>query len=106
MLTPTNDEKPTLRHIRDHHQLDLLELARAANVDPITIYLMEHRGHLHRADADRVLATVSFLTGQFYTRDNVGGFFLYHEYNSRDYDLTLELHHAALLLASKDRQKG
>ena len=46
---------------------------------------MEQGGVIHGVYADALLAALSHLTGQNYTRDNVAGIYLHNEYHDGPY---------------------
>jgi len=78
-------EKPTFKELLRKHKIALGAVAAQAGVEISRAYTMQQGGVIHGVYADALLAALSHLTGQNYTRDNVGGFYLYNEYNDGQY---------------------
>lgn len=67
---------PHIRKIKAKHGLSTLAVAAIAYVEPRTVYLMASKGCLHVKDVDRILGSLSRVTGQVYSRETVGGYWV------------------------------
>ncbi|HZR42378.1 MAG TPA: hypothetical protein VFB12_19815 [Ktedonobacteraceae bacterium] len=63
--------KPTFIQLREQYHFDAPSLADWADVDSKTIYNMLMRNPVHRFQAEKVLKTLSEVTGNDYTLDTV-----------------------------------
>ncbi len=63
--------KITPLQLREQYGLNIADLAWKANVAPGTVYFMMVGRPISREQAEQILATISVLTGQRYTLDNV-----------------------------------
>ena len=63
MLTPLQ--------LRERYHLNIADLAYKAKVGPATVYFMLIGQPIRRQDAELILATISTLSGQSYSLDNV-----------------------------------
>ena len=79
------NEKPTFKELLRKHKIALGAVAAQAGVEVSRAYIMEQGGVIHGVYADALLAALSHLTGQNYTRDNVGGIYLHKEYHDGPY---------------------
>ena len=78
-------DQPTFRDLLRKHKITLGAVAAQAGVEISKAYTMEQGRVVHGVYADALLAALSHLTGQQYTRDNVGGIYLHKEYNDGPY---------------------
>jgi len=78
-------EKPTFKELLRKHKIALGAVAAQAGVEISRAYIMEQGEMIHGVYADALLAALSHLTGQNYTRDNVGGIYLHNEYHDGPY---------------------
>lgn len=72
----SEEGKLTLREIKRKHRLSTDAVAAIACVEASLVYTMEQRGVLSRKDVDRVLGRLSELTGQDYSVETVGGYWV------------------------------
>ena len=72
----SSEGKMTLRDIERKHRLSPLAVAAIAGVEPSRVYWMEVGGTLARKDAEQILGRLSEVTGQHYTPETVGGYWL------------------------------
>jgi hypothetical protein len=75
----SEEGKLTLREIKRKHRLSTYAVAAIAFVDPGLVYTMEQGGALSRKDVDKVLGRLSELTGQNYSIETVGGYWIRQE---------------------------
>jgi hypothetical protein len=78
-------EKPTFKDLLVKHKIALAAVAAQAGVEISKAYTLEQGRVVHGVYADALLAAISHLSGQHYTRDNVGGIYLHEEYNDGPY---------------------
>ena len=78
-------EKPTFKDLLRKHKIALGAVAAQAGVEISRAYTMQQGGVIYGVYADALLAALSHLTGQNYTRDNVGGIYLHKEYHDGPY---------------------
>jgi len=71
--------KMTLREIKQKHKLSTLAIAAIACVEPSLVYWMEQRGALSRRDVEQILGGLSAVTGEHYSLETVGGYWLKQE---------------------------
>jgi hypothetical protein len=71
--------KMTLREIKQKHKLSTLAIAAIACVEPSLVYWMEQRGALSRRDVEQILGRLSAVTGEHYSLETVGGYWLKQE---------------------------
>jgi hypothetical protein len=64
-------DKPTFIRLRERHHFDTPLLADRSDVDSKTIYNLLMRVPVERLQAEKVLKTLSKLTGHTYTVENV-----------------------------------
>ncbi len=69
----------TLREIKQKHKLSTLAVAAIACVEPSLVYWMEQGGALSRKDVEQVLGRLSAVTGEHYSLETVGGYWLRQE---------------------------
>jgi len=72
----SEEGKLTLREIERKHNLSTLAVAAIACVEPSMVYWMEQGGSLAREDVERILRSLSQVTGQHYTSETVGGYWV------------------------------
>jgi hypothetical protein len=70
------EDKLTLRAIERRYRLSTDAVAAIASVEPRLVYLMEQGGALEKKDAQRILRRLSEVTGQAYSIENVGGYWI------------------------------
>lgn len=63
--------KLTPLQLREQYHLNIADLAYKAKVGPATVYFMLMGRPIQRQDAEQILATISELSGQSYTLENV-----------------------------------
>ena len=80
-----HEEKPTFKDLLRKHKIVLGAVAAQAGVEIRIAYKMEQGEVIHGVYADQLLAALSHLTGQTYTRENVGGIYLHQEYHDGPY---------------------
>ena len=80
-----DEEKPTFKELLRKHNIVLGAVAAQAGVEGRVAYKLEQGEVIHGVYADRLLAALSHLTGQTYTRENVRGIYLHKEYNDGPY---------------------
>ena len=78
-------EEPTFKELLRKHRIALGAVAAQAGVEISKAYDMEQGVKVHSVYADKLLAALSHLTGQNYTRENVGRIYLYEEYHDGPY---------------------
>ena len=66
----------TLREIKQKHHLSTIAVAAIACVEPSLVYWMEQGGALSRKDVEQILGRLSKVTGQHYSLETVGGYWL------------------------------
>jgi hypothetical protein len=71
--------KMTLRGIERKYRLSTLAVAAIAGVEPSLVYRMEQGGALSRRDVEQILGRLSEVTGQQYSSETVGGYWLLQE---------------------------
>jgi hypothetical protein len=69
----------TLRAVERRHHLSTLAVAAIASVDPALVYWMEQGGALARKDVEKILRGLSRVTGQDYSLETVGGYWIVEE---------------------------
>ena len=65
------NRKLTPLQLRERYHLNIADLAWRAKVGPGTVYFMLLGQAIQRQDAEQILATISTLSGQSYTLENV-----------------------------------
>lgn len=68
--------KMTLRDIQRRYNLNTHAVAAIAFVDPGLVYLMEQGGALPRKVVEQILRRLSEVTGQNYSMETVGGYWV------------------------------
>jgi transcriptional regulator with XRE-family HTH domain len=72
----SEEGKITLRELKRRHNLSTYALAAIANVEPGLIYWMEQGGALPKKDVENILLRLSQVTGQDYSMETVGGYWI------------------------------
>ena len=72
----SDEGKMTLREIKVKHHLSTVAVAAIASVEPSLVYWMEQGGALSRKDVEQILGRLSKVTGQHYSLETVGGYWL------------------------------
>jgi hypothetical protein len=72
----------TLRAIERKYRLSTNAVAAIARVEPALIYTMERGGALARREVENILGRLSEVTGQDYSIETVGGFWIVAEEHS------------------------
>ncbi len=72
----SEEGKLTLREIKRKHRLSTDAVAAIACVEAGLVYTMEQGGVLSRKEVDRVLGRLAELTGQDYSVETVGGYWI------------------------------
>ncbi len=75
----SEEGRVTLQDIKRKHRLSTLAVAAIASVEPSLVYCMERGGALPRKDVDRILGRLSDVTGQDYSVETVGGYWIEQE---------------------------
>jgi hypothetical protein len=75
----SDEGRMTLREIKQKHKLSTLAVAAIACVEPSLVYWMEQRGALSRKDVEQILGRLSVVTGEHYSLETVGGYWLLQE---------------------------
>ncbi len=75
----SDEGRMTLREIKQKHKLSTLAVAAIAGVEPSLVYWMEQRGALSRRDVEQILGRLSAVTGEHYSLETVGGYWLRQE---------------------------
>lgn len=70
------DGKTTLRDIKRRFNLNTHAVAAIAFVDPSLVYTMEQGGLLKRKEVEQILRRLSEVTGQNYSIETVGGYWI------------------------------
>lgn len=70
----SEENRLTLRKIRERHGLSMDIIAASAEISISKVWLLENSGYLPERDIDTILAVLSRITGEHYTRNNVGGY--------------------------------
>jgi len=68
--------KVTLLDIKRRHGLSTYAIAAVAGVEPGLVYWMEQRGILLQKDLEKILGGISRVTGQNYSMETVGGYWV------------------------------
>lgn len=72
----SEEGKITLRELKRKHNLSTYAIAAIANVEPGLIYWMEQGGALSKKDVANILLRLSQVTGQPYSIETVGGYWI------------------------------
>ena len=75
----SEEGKMTLREIKQKHKLSNLAVAAIAGVEPSLVYCLEQGGALSRKDVEQILGRLSAVTGEHYSLETVGGYWLRQE---------------------------
>jgi|ERR1700686_215856 hypothetical protein len=75
----SEEGRVTLRDIKRKHGLSTNAVAAIACVEPSLVYFMEVRGALSRKDVEKILGGISRVTGQNYSVETVGGYWIKQE---------------------------
>ncbi len=70
----SEENRFTLQNIREKHGLSMAIIAENANIAISKVWLLENCGYLPERDVDAILAALSHITGEVYTRNTVGGY--------------------------------
>ena len=72
----SEEGKITLRDLKRKHYLSTVAIAAIANVEPGLVYWMERGGALSKKDVEKILESLSQVTGQDYSVETVGGYWI------------------------------
>ena len=72
----SEEGKITLRDLKRKHNLSTISIAAIANVEPGLVYWMEQGGALSKKDVEKILERLSQVTGQDYSVETVGGYWI------------------------------
>lgn len=72
----TEEGKITLRDIMRTYHLSTYAVAAIAFVDTSLVYCMERGGALAKKDVEKILGRLSQVTGQNYSMETVGGYWI------------------------------
>ena len=75
----SEEGKITLRELKRKHYLSTYAIAAIANVEPGLVYWMEQGGALSKKDVENILLRLSQVTGQNYSIETVGGYWIKEE---------------------------
>ena len=75
----SEEGKITLRELKRKHNLSTYAIAAIANVEPSLVYWMEQGGALPKRDVENILQRLSQVTGQDYSMETVGGYWIKEE---------------------------
>ena len=75
----SEEGKITLRDIKDKYHLSTYAVAAIAYVEPGLVHQMEQGGALSRKDVEKILVRLSEVTGQDYSIETVGGYWITRE---------------------------
>ncbi len=75
----SEEGKITLRDLKRKHNLSTIAIAAIANSEPGLVYQMEQRGSLSKKDVEKILGRLSQVTGQDYSVETVGGYWIKQE---------------------------
>ncbi|HVB25647.1 MAG TPA: hypothetical protein VNG51_27170 [Ktedonobacteraceae bacterium] len=75
----SEEGKITLRELKRKHNLSTYVIAAIANVEPSLVYWMEQGGALPKRDVENILQRLSQVTGQNYSIETVGGYWIKEE---------------------------
>lgn len=75
----SEEGKITLRELKRKHNLSTYAIAAIANVGPSLVYWMEQGGALPKRDVENILQRLSQVTGQNYSIETVGGYWIKEE---------------------------
>jgi hypothetical protein len=75
----SEEGKITLRGLKQKHYLSTYAIAAIANVEPGLVYWMEQGGALPKKDVEKILLRLSQVTGQNYSMETVGGYWIKEE---------------------------
>ena len=75
----SEEGKITLRDLKQKHTLSTYAIAAIANVEPGLVYWMEQGGALPKKDVENILLRLSQVTGQNYSMETVGGYWIKEE---------------------------
>lgn len=79
----SEEGKITLRELKRKHNLSTCAIAAIANVEPGLIYWMERGGAMQKKDVENILTRLSQVTGQNYSMETVGGYWIEEEPRTR-----------------------
>ncbi len=72
----SEEGKITLRELKRKHNLSIYAIAAIASVEPGLVYWMEQGGALSKKDVENILLRLSQVTGQNYSMETVGGYWM------------------------------
>lgn len=72
----SEEGRVTLLDIKRRHGLSTHAIAAMAGVDPGLVYWMEQKGILLQKDLEKILGAISRVTGQNYSIETVGGYWV------------------------------
>lgn len=75
----SEEGKMTLHDIKRHYRLSTHAIAAIAFVEPSLVYRLEQRGALPRRQVEHILRRLSEVTGQNYSMETVGGYWIEQE---------------------------
>jgi transcriptional regulator with XRE-family HTH domain len=72
----SDENRLTLRQIKERHRLSTIAVAAIADVSPSLVYDMERGMALSARDIYKILIALSRVTGEKYNRETVGGYWV------------------------------
>jgi len=72
----SEEGKITLRDIKQRYNLSTYAVAAIAYVEPGLVYRMEQGGALSRKNVEKILLRLAEVTGQDYSIETVGGYWI------------------------------
>jgi len=72
----SEEGKITLRDIKHRYNLSTYAVAAIAYVEPGLVYRMEQGGALSRKNVEKILLRLAEVTGQDYSIETVGGYWI------------------------------
>jgi len=72
----SEEGKTTLRDIKHKYHLSTYAISAIAYVEPGLVYRMEQGGALSRRDVEKILLRLAEVTGQDYSIETVGGYWI------------------------------
>ena len=75
----SEEGKITLQDIKRKYSLSTYAIAAIAYVEPSLVYRMEQHGALAKKDVEKILSRLSQVTGQDYSMETVGGYWIREE---------------------------
>ncbi len=72
----SEEGKTTLRDIKQKYHLSTYAISAIAYVEPGLVYRMEQGGALSRKNVEKILLRLAEVTGQDYSIETVGGYWI------------------------------